>query len=281
MPALPRARVQLLVEAHHHAGDETPALAIALDAGRALVRAPEPLAGRQQERVNVDRDLEVGRRPTQLEHAAATPLERQVSRDPDHAHEEVSRQDAGENLLGDVVARLDLTHVAEGVARRLGRSAGIDVVQQHQAPRLVHRRRRLVRVGALGEREQARDPAQHHRHRAGRVAAGRRRARGASRRSRAPRRRGGTPARARSRRGCAAPRRRTGARSRASAPRAPRPTAASPPAAARSRWFAARGSTRPGAARAPTAPAPDGAVARVGRRWVPRRSPSREGPGTL
>ena len=196
------------------------------DAGCALVRAPEPLAGRHQEAVHVDRDLEVRRRAAQLEHAAAPALERQVSGDPDHAHEEVPRQDPGQDLLADVVARLHLADVAEGVAGRLGRRAGVDVVHQHQPPRLVHRRRRLVHVGALGEREQARDPAQHHCHRAARArrpppACPRR-----WRRSRAPRRRAGTPGHARSRRGCAAPRRRTGARSRASGPRAPRPRAA-------------------------------------------------------
>src|SRR5512138_2330917 len=72
--ALLGPRLQLLGESAHHAGLETPTFLVAGDAMALLVLAPQPRRGLEQEAVHVGRDLEVGHRAAELEHATTAAL---------------------------------------------------------------------------------------------------------------------------------------------------------------------------------------------------------------
>src|SRR6185312_4366707 len=151
---------ELLLEARHHACQEAAAVAIGSYGPRLFVVAPEALGGLGQEPLDIRGDVEVGRGPAELQRRAAPSLERNVRRDPDGAHEEVPAEDPGQDALAGVAARLDGTDLTDVIVARRGGGGRVDVVDEHQSARLVHRCFGLVQVRAVREREQAHDPAQ-------------------------------------------------------------------------------------------------------------------------
>jgi hypothetical protein len=159
--APPLSLTELLVEAGYDTGAEATPLAFGTDAVRAFVIAPKALRRLREKPVNVLSDFEVGRGPAEFEHLPGACLQRQVRGHQDDADEEVPPEDAGEDALAGVRARLDLADVAKPIPVRSRGGGRVEVVDEHQPTGLVHRGLRLVEVGAVGEREQAHDPAQH------------------------------------------------------------------------------------------------------------------------
>jgi len=138
-----------------------PPLAVAGNAVLASVLAPESFRRLKQKAVYVGRHFQIGQGAADLEHAAAPPLARHIVRHPDHLDEEVAREKARQHMLGRFDAAAGPAQVAKG--ETLGRPSHslIDVVLEHQSLRRVHGGLGLVQVGALGQGQQARDPAQH------------------------------------------------------------------------------------------------------------------------
>ena len=231
-----RSDEQLLAEAADHAGLVGEPIAAVADPRVVAVLVPQPLGGREQERVDVAGHLDVGAGAGDLVDHAGPGEPRQVDRDADHLDEEELREQAGDLRLdaraalvriaevADLVVALDPARRRASVASMLWRSissCALRIAISASCWFALPASASSLRIRSSTRSRPSPGPAPHGRGRRARSGCRRR-----ARRCRARRTPGGTSRRARSRRGRGAPRRRTGAPSRARARRRPRATAA-------------------------------------------------------